>query len=79
MSSNFRDTLSNYKVSTRPPKLVQTIKLTAEEHAKFERFLFGFTSAAATGDTQAAIIKFFELSFIRVSDPDVTSDPNLDP
>ena len=78
LSSLFRDTLVNYKVSVRPPKLDQTIKLSAAEHAKFERFLFGFTSAAATGDTQKAIIKFFELSFIRVSDPDVTSDPNLD-
>lgn len=78
LSSHFRDTLINYNVSGRPPKLDQTIKLSPAEHAKFERFLFGFTSAAATGDTQAAIIKFFELSFIRVTDPDVTSDPNLD-
>jgi len=78
LNSNFRDTQKNYKVSTRPPKLDQIITLTADEHAKFERFLFGFTSAAASGDTQTAIIKFFELTFIRATDPDVTFDPNLD-
>jgi hypothetical protein len=78
LNSKFRDTRSNYKVATRPPKLDQTITLTEEEHAKFERILFGFTSAAASGDTQEAIIKFFKLTFIRDTDPDVTSDPNLD-
>jgi hypothetical protein len=74
----FRNTLINYKVPGRLPKLEQTIKLSPADHAKFERFLFGFTSAAAANDTQEAIIKFFELSFIRDTDPDVTSDPNLD-
>jgi hypothetical protein len=78
LSSKFRDTLGNYKVSARPPKLDQTIKLTADEHAKFERILFGFTSAAASVDTQVALIRFFELTFIRNTDPDINSDPNLD-
>ena len=78
LSSLFRDTLINYKVPGRLPKLEQTIKLSPADHAKFERFLFGFTSAAAANDTQEAIIKFFELSFIRDTEQDVTSDPNLD-
>ncbi|MDB4442100.1 PQQ-binding-like beta-propeller repeat protein [bacterium] len=78
LSSLFRDTLVEYDVAGIPPKLVQTITLSEADHDKFERFLFGFTTAAASGDTQESIIKFFELSFIRSSsDPVVTSDPNM--
>jgi outer membrane protein assembly factor BamB len=78
LTSLFRDTLVKYDVAAIPPKLEQTIKLSGAEHDKFERFLFGFTSAVAAGDTQESIIKFFELSFIRLTDPVVTSDPNLE-
>jgi hypothetical protein len=77
LTSLFRDTLVKYDVAGVPPKLLQTVRLSEAEHEKFERFLFGFTTAVATGDTQESIIKFFELSFIRPTDPVVTSDPNL--
>ena len=78
LTSLFRDTLVEYDVAGIPPKLEQTIKLSAADHAKFERLLFGFTTAAASGDTQESIIRLFELSFIRPTDPVVTSDPNLE-
>ena len=78
LSALFRDTLIQYDVAGIPPKLVQTINLTAAEHDKFERVLFGFTTAVAASDTQASIVRFFELSFIRPTDPIVISDPNLE-
>ena len=78
LSALYRDTLVTYDVAGTPPKLEQTIRLSGAEHDKFERFLFGFTTAVASGDTEESIIKFFELSFIRPSDPVVTSDPNLE-
>jgi hypothetical protein len=75
----FRDTLITYDVAAVPPKLEQVITLSALDHAKFERLLFGFTSQAIGTDTQQAVIRFFELSFSRPSDPLVTSDPILVP
>ena len=71
--------LVTYDVPAIPPKLEQTFTLDAAEHAKFERFLFGFTTAVASGDTRESIVRFFELSFIRPTDPVITSDPNLSP
>ena len=70
----FRDTRVVYDVATRPPKLEQTIRLSDVDHEKFERFLFGFTTAAQAGDTQQAIIRDFELTFSRSGDPVVTAD-----
>jgi outer membrane protein assembly factor BamB len=70
----FRDTRVVYNVAGRPPKLEQTITINATDHDKFERFLFGFTTAAQTGDDQQAIIRDFELTFSRSGDPVVTSD-----
>ena len=60
----------------RPPMMEQTIKLLPADHQDFERFLFGFTSQTASGETQSATIREFQLSFIRLGDPDVTNDPN---
>ncbi len=60
----------------RPPMMEQTIKLLAADHQDFERFLFGFTSQTASGETQTATIREFQLSFIRSGDPAVTNDPN---
>ena len=60
----------------RPPMMEQTIKLLPADHLDFERFLFGFTSQTASGETQSTTIREFQLSFIRPNDPDVTDDPN---
>ena len=70
----FRDTLVEYNVAARPNKLEQSFKLSGADHDKFERFLFGFTTASQSGDTQQAIIRNFELSFSRSGDPEVTAD-----
>jgi len=78
LNSLYRDTLVTYNVSGIPPKLEQVIELSEADHDKLYRILFGFTTAVASNDTQESIIKFFELSFIRPTDPEVTSDPNLE-
>jgi outer membrane protein assembly factor BamB len=70
----FRDTRVVYNVAAREPKLEQTVKLSDTDHEKFDRFLFGFTTAAQTGDDQQAIIRDFELTFSRSGDPVVTVD-----
>lgn len=62
LDSLFRDTRVEYDVAAR---LNQTIVLIEADHLNFERFLFGFTTAAKNGDTQQATIQNFELSFIR--------------
>ena len=62
LESLFRDTRVEYDVAAR---LNQTIVLNEDDHLKFKRFLFGFTTAAKTGDTQQATVQNFELSFIR--------------
>ena len=77
-SSLFRDTLIEYDVAAIPPKLEQTLKLSGSDHDKFQRFIIGFATAAASGDTAEFIIKLDDPSFIRPSDPVVTSDPNLE-
>jgi hypothetical protein len=70
----FRDTRVVYNVAGRPHKLVQTITISQADNEKFERFLFGFTTAAKAGDSQQAIIRDFELTFSRPGDPVVYSD-----
>jgi hypothetical protein len=55
--------------------LAQVIELSQSDHDRFNRFLFGFTTATAPGDTQSALIKQFNLNFIRPNDPVVTNDP----
>jgi outer membrane protein assembly factor BamB len=72
----FEDTRVNYKSTSHNPALKQKIYLNSGDHQYFERFLFGFTSQTASGETQTATIRKFQLSFIRSNDPDVTNDPN---
>jgi len=74
LSLNFRDTTVVYEVLGRPPKLEQTIEISCTDPDKFERFLFGFTTAASAGDTQQAIIRNFELTFTRPGDQTVDAD-----
>ncbi len=72
----FEDTRITYNYSALPDlPLVQEIELSPSDHAMFERFLFGFTTATAVGDNQSALIQNFTLSFIRPNDPVVTIDP----
>jgi len=77
----YQDTTVKYDyspISELP--FTQVIELTPAEHAKFERFLFGFTTAAKTGDTQLTTISDFQLTFIRSSvDPVETADPDWTP
>jgi outer membrane protein assembly factor BamB len=58
----------------------QVIELTQEEHDKFERMLFGFTTAASSTDTQLTTIADFQLTFARPGlDPVITDDPAWNP
>jgi hypothetical protein len=59
--------------------LAQEIELSQTDHDMFNRFLFGFTTATAPGDTQSAVIQHFNLSFIRPNDSVITIDPNWPP
>ena len=52
----------------------QTVNLVPSDHADFERFIFGFTSQTGAGESQTASIRKFQLSFIRLNDPIVTTD-----
>jgi len=56
--------------------MVQTIKLMPNDHDDFESFFFGFTSQTASGETQSATIRKFQLSFTRIGDPTIEVDPN---
>jgi outer membrane protein assembly factor BamB len=71
----FEDTRVKYDPAARPPMIEQTIELDASDHADFERFIFGFTAQTALNETQTAVIRKFQLSFIRPNDPTVESDP----
>ena len=77
----FQDTRIEYDYSALPPDLPldQDIELSPSDHAMFNRFLFGFTTATAPGDTQSALIEHFNLSFIRPNDPVITDDPAWPP
>ena len=44
-------------------------------HDDFERFLFGFTTAASATDTQTVEIRDFQLTFIQSGDPTIIADP----
>ena len=75
----YADTRLNYSPSSptpHPPMMEQTINLLESDHDDFDRFLFGFTSQTATGETQAATIQNFQLSFIRSNDPTISEDPD---
>ena len=71
----YDDTRVKYPADIRPPLLKQTIKLAEGDHNKFDRFLFGFTSARDATDNQFITIRNFKLSFIRPNDPAATRDP----
>jgi hypothetical protein len=76
----FQDTRIEYDYSALPDlPLAQEIELSPSDHNRFNRFLFGFTTATAPGDTQSALIKQFNLSFIRPNDPVITNDPAWPP
>jgi Tfp pilus assembly protein PilX len=76
----YQDTRIKYDYSALPDlPLTQEIELSQSDHDMFNRFLFGFTTATAPGDTQSALIEHFNLSFIRPNDPVITNDPNWPP
>jgi hypothetical protein len=76
----FQDTRIKYDYSALPDlPLVQAIELSPSDHDMYNRFLYGFTTATAPGDSQSALIEQFNLSFIRPSDPVITDDPNWPP
>jgi hypothetical protein len=76
----FQDTRIKYDYSALADlPLAQDIELSQSDHDKFIRFLFGFTTATAPGDTQSALIEHFNLSFIRPNDPVITNDPDWPP
>jgi outer membrane protein assembly factor BamB len=73
----FSDTRLDYEyttVATLP--MTQQFELNAGDHADFDRFFFGFTGATGPGQTQDATVSQFNLSFIRLGDPVITSDPD---
>ena len=70
----FENTRTNYDPGNIPPQLVQTFNLDNVLNPDFDRFLFGFTSAKNTGDSQVIRINNFQLSFIRPNDA-VRTDP----
>ena len=72
----FQDTRIKYEYSALADlPLEQEIEVSQPDHDRFNRFLFGFTTATAPGDTQSALIEHFNLSFIRPNDPVITNDP----
>ena len=76
----FQDTRIKYDYSALTDlPLAQAIELSQSDHDKFIRFLFGFTTATATGNAQSALIEHFNLSFIRPNDPVITNDPAWPP
>jgi hypothetical protein len=71
----FQDTRVEYQyVAPGVRVLEQPIELSQTDHDRFNRFIFGFTSA--TSVSQSISIDRFQLSFIRLNDPTVTNDPN---
>jgi hypothetical protein len=74
----FQDTRNKYDYSALADlPLAQEIELSQSDHDRFNRFLFGFTTATAPGESQSALINLdqFRLSFIRPNDPVITIDP----
>ena len=70
----FENTRVDYEPSNIPPQLVQTFNLGNTLNTDFNTFLFGFTSAAESGNDQIINIRDFQLSFIRPTDA-VRTDP----
>jgi hypothetical protein len=70
----YQDTRIEY--DAKVPQLAQTVELTVAEQFWFTRFLFGFTTATASGAAQNAVIEYFQLSFIRPGDPVIAADPD---
>jgi hypothetical protein len=71
----FQDTTVEYQYVAPDVRILeQPIELSAEDHARFNRFIFGFTSA--TSVSQSISIDRFQLSFIRPNDPIISNDPN---
>ena len=77
----FQDTTVKYNYSPIPElPFTQTVTLAGTDDDKFERFLFGFTTAAKSGDDQLNVIRDFQLTFIRLSvDPVFNNDPDWTP
>jgi outer membrane protein assembly factor BamB len=69
----FQDTTGEYTFLPGPPE--QVIELTPAEHDDFDRFLFGFTTAASATDTQTVEIRDFQLTFSQSGDPTIIADP----
>ena len=72
--TNFDNTRIQYNPTTKLPNLVQSFELDGTLNPKFNRFLFGFTSAKKENDDQLIIIDNFQLSFIRPGDPEITTE-----
>jgi outer membrane protein assembly factor BamB len=70
----YQDTRIEY--DAKPPHLEQTVELSQPDHDDFASFLFGFTTATASGASQIAVIEYFQLSFIRLGDPVIAADPD---
>ncbi len=82
LGTSFENTRIKYDYSALPGlPLAQAIELSQSDHDMFNRFLFGFTTATASGETQSAVIDLeqFNLSFIRPNDPVITNDPGWPP
>jgi outer membrane protein assembly factor BamB len=82
INTPFQDTTGEYAYSPgHAPDLPleQVIELTPADHVRFERFLFGFTTAAGASDTQTVEIRDFELTFIQSGDPTIIDDPTWVP
>jgi outer membrane protein assembly factor BamB len=79
----FQDTTGEYTFLPGPPfpnlPFEQVIELTPAEHDDFERFLFGFTTAASATDTQTVEIRDFQLTFSQSGDPTIIADPTWIP
>lgn len=67
----FEDTRVSYAFAAKPPNLVQSFQLDSTRNAKFNTFLFGFSTAKSASDDQVVTIGSFKLSFNRPGDPRV--------
>jgi hypothetical protein len=71
----YQDTRVEYQYARSGVRVLeQLIELSPEDHSRFSRFIFGFTSA--TSVSQSISIERFQLSFIRPNDPIISSDPS---
>jgi outer membrane protein assembly factor BamB len=75
IGSYYDDTHLTYSPALRPPQMEQLVNLSSTENTQFQRFIFGFTSQTASGDTQQSVIRELKLGFVRPTDPTVTCDP----